>query len=264
MEKLILILTLAVLGTAGQAQDIIIKKNTDEIECKVLEIEQEVIKYKKYSNLDGPTYSISKEDIFMVKYENGEKEVFKTEEKEPVVDNTVDTRELPYRAVAIRAGISAGNIFNAVMVNEGTITTNSNYAFTLNSFFKNRRFSSSVTFAPYNIISEDIDIEIDGQTYETESTEQVKGYALLGEFYVHYALKAKSSLYTGIGSGFMIINRNLSNPNIVEDFDESLFTSSFHLTLIGAEYYVIPNLGMYSELGVGRKGLLSFGLQLQF
>lgn len=60
----------------GIAQDIITNKNGDEIKSKVLEVSQSEIKYKKIGNPSGPTYSIPKSDVFMIKYENGEKDVF--------------------------------------------------------------------------------------------------------------------------------------------------------------------------------------------
>jgi hypothetical protein len=58
------------------AQDVITKSNGEEIKAKVLEVSQTEIKYKKFDNLNGPTFSISKNDVFMVKYENGSKDVF--------------------------------------------------------------------------------------------------------------------------------------------------------------------------------------------
>ena len=36
----------------------------------------DVIKYKRCDNFDGPVYSIKKDDVFMVKYQNGTKEIF--------------------------------------------------------------------------------------------------------------------------------------------------------------------------------------------
>ncbi|WP_159038486.1 hypothetical protein [Brumimicrobium mesophilum] len=56
--------------------DVITKVNGDEISAKVLEIEETKIKYKKCDNLDGPTYSLSVSEVFMVKYVNGTKDVF--------------------------------------------------------------------------------------------------------------------------------------------------------------------------------------------
>jgi len=59
-----------------RAQDIITKTNGDEIKAKVTEVGVSEIKYKKFENVSGPTYTIAKSDIFMIKYENGEKDMF--------------------------------------------------------------------------------------------------------------------------------------------------------------------------------------------
>lgn len=59
-----------------KAQDIIILKNGDEISSKITEVNVSDIKYKKVDNLEGPTYSVLKSDIFMIKYKNGSKDIF--------------------------------------------------------------------------------------------------------------------------------------------------------------------------------------------
>ncbi len=51
--------------------DILILKNGQEIKSKVLEITSEEIKYKECSNVNGPTFSIKKSEVFMIKYPNG-------------------------------------------------------------------------------------------------------------------------------------------------------------------------------------------------
>jgi len=78
MKKL-LILLIALPGFINSfAQDNITLMNGDEVKSKVLEVTPDVIKYKNWANLDGPTYSITKSDVFMIKYMNGTKDVFKT------------------------------------------------------------------------------------------------------------------------------------------------------------------------------------------
>lgn len=62
------------------AQDIIVFKNGDEIEAKVLEVAAEEIKYKKHAFPDGPVYVGLKTDLFMIKFENGTREVFSISE----------------------------------------------------------------------------------------------------------------------------------------------------------------------------------------
>jgi TM2 domain-containing membrane protein YozV len=57
--------------------DIVICKNGDEIEAKVLEIGENEIKYKKCYNIDGPTLSIRSSEVVMIKYPNGTKDIIK-------------------------------------------------------------------------------------------------------------------------------------------------------------------------------------------
>ena len=58
------------------AQDIITKPNGEELKVKVLEVTQSDVKYKRFDQQDGPIFTISKADIFMVKYQNGSKDIF--------------------------------------------------------------------------------------------------------------------------------------------------------------------------------------------
>ena len=63
-------------------QDTIVKTDGNEIKAKVEEVMDTEIKYRKYDNLSGPVYTIKKSDIFMVKYENGSKDVFDNQQTE--------------------------------------------------------------------------------------------------------------------------------------------------------------------------------------
>lgn len=71
--------------TSVFAQDIIIKKDFSIIKSKVVEVASSIVKYKKYSNIDGPIYTIEAKDIIAINYENGEKDVF--EHKEQSIKN---------------------------------------------------------------------------------------------------------------------------------------------------------------------------------
>jgi len=62
--------------------DELILRNGNEIKVKVLEITPTQIKYKKCDVSDGPLYIANKGDVFMVKFSNGTKEVFKEEASE--------------------------------------------------------------------------------------------------------------------------------------------------------------------------------------
>lgn len=64
------------LSMTAFSQDIITYKNGVELNAKVVEINSTEVKYKKLENPGGPVYTIVKTDIFMIKYENGSKDVF--------------------------------------------------------------------------------------------------------------------------------------------------------------------------------------------
>jgi len=81
------IFTLSVLFLFGflitsSAQDIIYKKDGSREETKIMLIGEKEIQYKKYSNPDGPVYTISKSQITMITYENGEYEMLTSKDDE--------------------------------------------------------------------------------------------------------------------------------------------------------------------------------------
>lgn len=69
------------------AQDVIVLKTNSTILSKVLEINSSEIKYKKYSNPNGPTYTIGKNEIVAINYENGEKELFEEQDISTSTEN---------------------------------------------------------------------------------------------------------------------------------------------------------------------------------
>lgn len=77
MKTKILLFFILFSGFAGGlfSQDIIVKRNGDEIKAKVTEITPENIKYKRFSNQSGPDYVVETPDVFMIKYEGGAKDV---------------------------------------------------------------------------------------------------------------------------------------------------------------------------------------------
>ncbi len=56
---------------ATYAQDKIYKRDGEIIEAKVKEVSPQSITYKRFDNQDGPEYSINKNDVEKIKYQNG-------------------------------------------------------------------------------------------------------------------------------------------------------------------------------------------------
>lgn len=76
MKRILFVLLCTLSYSAISAQDIIMKKNADEIQAKVTEIGTTEIKYRKWDNLNGPVYTIPVDEVFVIKYENGTTDKF--------------------------------------------------------------------------------------------------------------------------------------------------------------------------------------------
>lgn len=76
MRKLFATLSLLCIAGMATAQDVIVMKDQSTVMSKVLEITSTEIKYKKWNNQDGPTYSINRAEVVSINYENGEVEKF--------------------------------------------------------------------------------------------------------------------------------------------------------------------------------------------
>ena len=76
MKNTILTLLIAITVLNANSQDVITKKDGTDINVKVKEITIDAVKYLNFDNQNGPLYTISKTDIFRIKYETGNIENF--------------------------------------------------------------------------------------------------------------------------------------------------------------------------------------------
>lgn len=90
----------AIVASEGDTCDILILKTGAELQVKIIEINQTIIRYKRCDVPDGPIVTIDKADVFIIKYPNGAKEVFpltdSTTKVEPAV-TTTDKSNVPER-----------------------------------------------------------------------------------------------------------------------------------------------------------------------
>ena len=84
--KKTLLLILISLPLISFSQDTVILTNGEEISVKITTVSSQNVEYKKFSNLEGPTYILDKKEIFLIKYKNGEKEVFS--QKKPTINGS--------------------------------------------------------------------------------------------------------------------------------------------------------------------------------
>lgn len=94
MKKLLLITLVSILKTFScYSQDLITKKNGEDVKAKIIEVATLEIKYKKFDNLTGPIFTLLKSDVLLVRYENGTKDIFNDEKKteSTVVATNIET-----------------------------------------------------------------------------------------------------------------------------------------------------------------------------
>ncbi|MET4076657.1 hypothetical protein [Hymenobacter sp. UYCo722] len=78
MRPFLLLLLFILLSPLAHAQDLLTKRNGDEVAVKVVEITPTEVKYRRTDNPDGPLISLWRTDVFMIRYANGTKEVLTT------------------------------------------------------------------------------------------------------------------------------------------------------------------------------------------
>lgn len=90
MKNIIFSLTTLLISASAYSQDIIVKTNGDELQAKVAEIGDTSIKYRKFSNPNGPMYSIASSEVFIIRFENGTREVFTPAEEPEAATSAVE------------------------------------------------------------------------------------------------------------------------------------------------------------------------------
>lgn len=71
--KQLLVLLLLLCSAGVSAQDVIVKKDGSTIVCRVVEVTDSEITYKKWSDLNGSNYVMNRTDASAINYENGKK-----------------------------------------------------------------------------------------------------------------------------------------------------------------------------------------------
>ena len=110
MKRILFQAAFMLLSTTVSAQDVIVKKNGEEIRAKVGE---QSIRYRKFTNLTGPVYSIARGEVFVIRYESGAKDIITPLDRSAAAGKTQDTgiaapSQQAMRQAVARAGLRAG------------------------------------------------------------------------------------------------------------------------------------------------------------
>lgn len=170
------------------AEDIIVFNNGDIEKVKVIEIGQNEIKYKKISNLQGPTYSIGKSEILSVTYENGDVDKFGIEK---CSKNEYIKRHPSARNADMIALYNPQVYFNLKHRNK-----------------KSKNIFAVMNIAPSSVLAnEDIEISLIRKCIQTEG----ESWLYTFRYYIQISNKTDDFIYIDKGCSFRSIN-NISTP----------------------------------------------------
>ena len=96
MKKILLLLAAVCCGNlAASAQDTIFKTDSKSIQAKIMEISPSEVRYKRFSNPDGPTYVLPVADISHIVYQNGDRDDFNPVKSAPAPQPQVQPAPVP-------------------------------------------------------------------------------------------------------------------------------------------------------------------------
>ncbi|MCO4294804.1 hypothetical protein NF867_18215 [Solitalea sp. MAHUQ-68] len=148
--KFFILTVIVFCGFSASAQDIIYKTDKTEIKAKILEIEENTVKYKKFEFLEGPSYSLKKSEIFMIIYKNGNREVF-----ENTQTATVNTVPATTPASSPLSNLMTGNRTATTSAQTASVSNTPNTIATPVKYTPSRAYASF----PTNGFSLDVDQE---------------------------------------------------------------------------------------------------------
>ena len=118
MKRLLFVLAFVCAAQMLVAQDVIVTRQAERIDAKVMEVSESEVKYKKTSNPDGPMFVLSTEKIASILYANGEVQVFEqqpkaepVEKQQPVSDRKINKGVVLFREGRYIVDNRAGSIY---------------------------------------------------------------------------------------------------------------------------------------------------------
>ena len=130
INKCILFICFIFLSINTKAQDLIIKEDGTEIQAKITEVTSTEVKFKRWDNIDGPTYIIPSLEIYKIIYQNGSKEVFGKDDYGVILKKINITFELgrsPFNREYYRNYRIKKYPFFGIAIGFNTLTNKNNY-----------------------------------------------------------------------------------------------------------------------------------------
>lgn len=273
IKNIISIVCLAFLCTVVQAQDILILKNKTEYKVSIIEVKEFDVIFKVWDDLDGDSYSISKEEVSYVIYQDGRKVDFSidsnTTKQNTIIPPTTSSPNNNYSNSTVtsspiiptyvnnevpnnkevkekRKGVSPKGIQFYLGVAPNTITT---YKVPIVSFLMEGVTNSGIAISTGATTGLKI---FDTDEYKINTFSNM--YMLGLTYYLNRAFKFKTSrpaIYLGM-YGYMNHNihsyKSALSSSSTEKFSQIWFSGS---AKFGVSYNFIKKMGVFCEVHYG-------------
>jgi len=258
---------------SNYAQDKIMFIDGTEILSKVIEINNTEIKYKLFDNQNGPTIITLKKNIFIIKYENGTKEVFtenlsKDSPKNIQVETKLNTN------YCVKKGNKIIDAFYGVTFNNYGASTSINYWPTPHNitnrycvggaleYLVNDKIGigAEITYRELSGSADENRYRWDSLYYISENFKMDIKYEKLRTFAkinVHFYKTNKVDFYSNFGLGLVFerieINQkppSINYPNYYQYSNDNRTTFGIKAGL-GLRAYLSDVVGIHAELSIG-------------
>ena len=227
-------LSLAAFVAVGvAAQDVITKRDGDEVQAKVTEITDTDVKYKKWSNPDGPTYTVKRAEVFMIKYQNGEKDVFKDEAPAAAPRPTAQTpTAVDYSdKEANAAAVAAFNSFRPQLAESDKKSHGAVLIFGLAEGSVIEDSNISLSFENAELLSEEFRVLVRNKTDRTVYLDLANSFVsrdgVAEPYYIPTATNTTHGTSSGVGVSLGVISPVLSGISVGGGASSSTSTTVF-------------------------------------
>jgi len=249
IRALVFIFLFLLAGFSAGAQDIIQKHNGETIEALVIDISPGVIKYRKFSQPNGPVFSIAREQVDRIMYESGKTVTFESEEKttRPVDQDPAIAHVKPSPTFGWHLGVGGSDLYGDISGNKMQLASAIGATFSL-PVGKNNTILLGVDILSLGCRFEDIDITYDdgSRIVITNSNEDLGYLSVLAMD--RFFLNGNRNYYIeGGGYGSFLMNAATSGEAEITDTNGVVTSGTFNEKIF--EYYKPYDFGL--AVGVG-------------
>ena len=207
--KSLLFLTIGILNAlVSFSQDMVTLKTGEELNVKVTEVLPTEIKYKKSDS--GPTYTINKKEVLIIKYADGTKDVFK--EPEPVVSPVKKDSIYPHQKHWY-VSIGGGYVLPEEKFKQEQFVKNGFYAFVSGHFELLKMLGATIRFTHHELPYEPTIQTAYYQNWTYDKSEWKFETLQLGvQLFLPLSKKSSIDLYSMVGVTFG------KGPSMKKDF----------------------------------------------